>query len=157
MSLYEPEQISAYLESVLDDTALMALLPGGVHETDVADGSASPGDTRARQTTPYLVYSCLASAGDTQGAGGTILWSELDYAIQVMHRPAEVADAREALRLVQGLLEGMEVDVAAAGDISAHSIVVRGAGPLPRTADRETGGRLIYAEGRRWKIRLQRI
>jgi hypothetical protein len=157
MGLYEPEQISTFLESVLDDTALMALLPGGVHETDAADGSASPGVTVARRATPYLVYSCLAGAGDTQGAGGTILWSELDYGIQVMHRPGEVADARESLRLVQGLLEGVEVDIAESGDISAHSIVVRGAGPLPRTADRETGGRLIYAEGRRWRIKLQRI
>lgn len=156
MSLYEPEQIAAYLESVLDDTALLALLPGGVHETDMADGSASPGTTVARRQTPYLVYSCLSGVGDTQGAGGTILWSELDYAIQVMHRPAEVADAREALRLVQGLLEGQEPDIAEAGDIPAHSIVVRGAGALPRTADREPGGRLIYAEGRRWKIKVLR-
>lgn len=157
MGIYEPEQIGAYLMGALDDAPLLALLPGGVHETDAADGSASPGTTVARRETPYLVFTCLAAASDTQGAGGTILWSELDYAIQVMHRPAEVANAREALRLVQGLLEGQEPDIEAAGDISAHSIVVRGAGALPRTADREAGGRLIYAEGRRWKIKVLRI
>lgn len=156
MGLYEPEQIGAFLEDLFDNAPLLALLPGGVHETDTADGSASPGTTVSRRETPYLVYSPLAGA-DTQGAGGTILWGDVDYAVQVIYRPGQEADAREALRLAQALLEGVEEDVAEAGAISAHSIIVRGAGLLPRTADREPGGRLTYAEGRRWRITLARI
>lgn len=156
MGLYEPEQIGAYLAQVFTDTALLALLPGGVHETDAADGGGTPGATAARRETPYLVYSPLGGI-DTQGAGGTTLWAELSYGVQVMYRPAEVDNARAALRRVQTLLDGQESDVAEAGDISAHSIIVRGAGPLPRTALREPGARLTYAEGRRWRITLQRI
>lgn len=155
MSLYEPEQIGTYLADVFTDATLVGLLPGGVHENDTADGSASPGATKTRTETPYLIYAALAGE-DTQGAGGTVLWGVVDYAIQVFYRPGGEEDARAALRRVQELLEGQETEVAASGGIDAHGIVVRAAGVLPRLRDTEAGGRLIYSEGRRWRITLYR-
>jgi hypothetical protein len=157
MSLYEPIVVAAWLLGVLADTDLTALLPGGVHETDVSEGVVSFGSTAQRQETPYLVFAHLAGGEDVQGVGGTILVGDLDYAVQVMYRPGEQTNARQALVLVQGLLEGVEAQVAASGNTPAHAITVRGRGVLPRIADRPPAGRLIYSEGRRWLFRVQRI
>lgn len=159
MSLIESEVIANWLGSVLSDATLTDLLPGGVHETDtVSDGlTKAVGKTVDRQETPYLVYSMLASAGDTQGAGGTVLIFEPEYAVQVFYRPAQTADARAALRRVQTLLEGVEFEATATDDIEAHAITSRSMGALPRLGDREAGGRLVYSEGRRWRFRITRI
>lgn len=155
--LIESEVVATWLESVFTDTVLVALLTGGVHETDVADGSDAPGTTKARVPTPYLVYSMLAAPGDLQGAGGTILVQDVEYAVQVIHRPSEAASARAALRRVQTLLEGVEYEAGASGDIPAHAITSRSMGPIPRIPDREPGGRLTYNEGGRWRFRVSRI
>lgn len=154
--LIESEVVANWLEGVFADATLTALLPGGVHETDVADGSDPPGTTKARVETPYLVYSMLAAPGDIQGAGGTVLVGDVEYAVQVIHRPSEVAGARAALRRVQTLLEGVEYEAGASGGIPAHAITSRSMGSLPRVPDREPGGRLTYNEGRRWRFRISR-
>lgn len=156
--LIESEVVAAWLNAVLADATLTDLLPGGVHETDVvSEGiTKSPGKTAPRQETPCLIFSMLASPGDTQGAGGTVLVGDVEYAVQVFYRPSETASARAALRRVQTLLEGVEFEAEATDDIDAHAITSRSMGSLPRLADREVG-RLVYSEGRRWRFRVSRI
>jgi hypothetical protein len=163
MTLYEPAEVAAWLTETLTDEALLLCVPGGVHETDAhPTASAHPGTeeitkTVKRRATPYLVFSLLSGAGDIQGAGGTILVADMDYAVQVLYRPGEQDKARRGLRRVQELLEGVEPDIAEGQEAPAHAITVRGMGLLPRLADREPGNRLIYSEGRRWRFRVQRI
>jgi hypothetical protein len=156
MALYEPTAIAAWLEDVFSDAALVALLPGGVHENDASDGSPTPGAAQPRRETPYLIYGQLAGAGDIQGAGGTVLVADLDYGVQVLYVPGQEAGAREALGIVQGLLEGVEHHEAASGTVPAYNIVSRARGTLPRIGRREPMARLIYSEGRRWRFRVQR-
>ena len=164
MTLYEPAEVARWLTETLTDDALLLSLPGGVHETDAHPtgsrtlvGDEDISKTAPRQATPYLVFSLLAGAEDIQGAGGTILVADLDYSIQVLFRPGEAGTARRALRRVQELLEGAEAIVEEGPESPPHAITVRGAGLLPRLADRGAGNRLIYSEGRRWRFRVQRI
>lgn len=151
--IYEPTVIATWLQEVFTDAALLAFLPGGAFESDASGESEGAGVTATRRETPYLVFHQLAGAGDIQGAGGTILVGDLDYAAQVLYRPSETETARSALARVQALLEGAEEAVE--GD-EPYNLVARGRGVLPRLSHRETGGRLTYSEGRRWRIRVQR-
>jgi hypothetical protein len=163
VTIYEPAEVAKWLTETLTDDALLVCLPGGIHETDAHPvASAHPGNEDMgkkvkRHATPYLVFSLLSGAGDIQGAGGTILVADLDYAVQVLYRPGEQDKARRGLRRVQDLLEGVEPDIEEGEEAPAHAITVRGMGLLPRLADRGAGNRLIYSEGRRWRFRVQRI